>query len=544
MSDEGFDQRMLADTLASTLQLRWLEQEIYEYLPDTGIHDRRSSAWLQAKVLNRLSSDFEGLSVTSALVNNVCSLVKGLSFTSEGIPPPFWISSRTPANVLVLRNGILRLDLGCSGGAWKLDPFDPNLFEVAALPYAYDPKATCPLWIEKLTWTAGGDRGIVEMIRQFTATALIVPRLKLEKFLWLVGGGRNGKSTVFGALRNVLGDKSTSALGLNAFSGAHNFRLAPILHRRANFCADASVDRRADVASLNAFVSGDPIALNRKYREHVVVEPSTVLFFASNADPLVSDPSDAFWRRLLLVRCDQKLRDDEVDPTLIDDLKAEAPGILNWLLEAIPGIIKAKAIDVPEKVRRDVAELKAQVNGFRIFAAEELEAAGPESCVTRDELMAEFEMWATRNHLRKDDLVVVRQEMKRIFGSALHRRRKGDGGKRVPVWSGVRWQIDKPADTDPKDSDVVVSSKRSPGEPPPMTVRRHAAVVRGGYSGVTACHSPAETVSRGAAGSNTGDSSDGDDSTGSDSDSDDITELMRFVDSPEEADTQTTGGGR
>jgi hypothetical protein len=66
MSDEGFDQRMLAETLASTLQLRWLEEELYEYLPDTGIHDRRSSAWLQAKVLNRLSSDFEGLSVTSS----------------------------------------------------------------------------------------------------------------------------------------------------------------------------------------------------------------------------------------------------------------------------------------------------------------------------------------------------------------------------------------------------------------------------------------------------------------------------------------------
>jgi hypothetical protein len=158
--------------------------------------------------------------------------------------------------------------------------------------------------------------------------------------------------------------------------------------------------------------------------------------------------------------------------------------------------------------------------------------------------MAEFEMWAARNHVRMDDLVVVRQEMKRIFGSALHRRRKGDGGKRVPVWSGVRWQPNSPADKDPGDPDVVVSSKRSPVEPPPLTVRRHAAAVRGDYSVTPACHSPAETVSRGPAGPNTGGSSDGDDATDSDSDSDDITELMRFVDSPEEADTQTTGGGR
>jgi hypothetical protein len=85
---------------------------------------------------------------------------------------------------------------------------------------------------------------------------------------------------------------------------------------------------------------------------------------------------------------------------------------------------------------------------------------------------------------------------------------------------------------------------RSPVEPTSSTVQRHAAVVRGGYSGTPARHSPAETGSRGAAGSDTGDSSDGDDSPGSVSDSDDIAELMRYVDSPEEADTQTTGGGR
>lgn len=68
--------------------------------------------------------------------------------------------------------------------------------------------------------------------------------------------------------------------------------------------------------------------------------------------------------------------------------------------------------------------------------------------------------------------------------------------------------------------------------------------MRGGYSGSSARHSPAETVSRGAAVSDTGDSSDGDDSPGPDSDSDDIAELMRYVNSPEEADTQTTEGGR
>lgn len=448
-NDSKPDQCGLAVLLSVMLRLRHFEQELYTYNPDTGAHEKRSSAWLQAAVLETLRRDFSDTRITTPLLNSLCSLVRSLAFTADGLTPPFWIESRQPANVLLMSNGMLRLDHGCRDGHWKLEPFDQNLFDVAANPYRYEPGATCPRWLEFLTWMVGGDRAVVEMIRQFTATAFIVPRLKLERFLWLVGGGRNGKSTAYSVLRYVLGEKATSALGLNAFSGAHNFRLAPILHRRANFCADASVDRRADMAALNAFVSGDPIAVNRKFREHIVIEPTTVLFFASNADPLVADPSDAFWRRLLLVRCEQKLSDNEVDPTLVNDLKAEAPGILNWLLEAIPRLIEAKAIDIPAKVRQDVAELQSQVNGFRIFAAEEIDAGGPECFISREELMQEFERWSNRNHMRRDDVVTVTSEMNRLFGSKLHRRRKGPRGTRVKGFSCVRWRPETTPDGDP-----------------------------------------------------------------------------------------------
>lgn len=551
MSETSHDVCKIAGHLASELNIRWFEQEIYEYMPETGVHERRSLAWLQSRVLGCLIRDYDDLEINNALVNGICALLKGFSFTAEGMTPPFWIDTRTTASVLLLANGILRLDRGCIDGGWTLDRFDRSLFEVATLPYPYAPDATCPRWLDFLNWMVGGDRDIVNMIRQFTATAFITPRLKLERFLWLVGGGRNGKSTAFSVLRHVLGDKATSALGLNAFSGAHNFRLAPILHRRANFCADASIDRRADMASLNAFVSGDPVALNRKYREHVVMEPTTVLFFASNADPLVCDPSDAFWRRLLLVRCDQKLHDHQVDPTLVDDLKAEASGILNWLLAAIPGILDAKAIDVPEKVRRDVAELQAQVNGFRIFAAEELEAAGTEDCVTRDEMMREFESWAVRNHVRKDDLVAVRQEMKRIFGSKLHRRRKGPGGKRVPVWSGVRWQRDALVASEAEDKTFQVHTKRPPVEIESWIVRHNSAPAASANAEVGACHTTTVKAIGGAIGRVASEgmpvpNRQADEGTPSsvylDDEGDDISELIRRVDQEIDAETEAAGG--
>jgi putative DNA primase/helicase len=547
MSESVQDVCAIAGQLASALKIRWFEQEIYEYLPDTGVHERRSLAWLQSKVLGCLIRDYDNLEVTSALVNNVCALLKGLSFTAEGMTPPFWIDSRTPANALLVQNGILRLDRGCPEGAWTLEPFDRTLFEVAALPYPYDPSATCPRWIDFLTWMVGGDRGIVEMIRQFTATAFIVPRLKLERFLWLVGGGRNGKSTAYSVLRYVLGDKATSALGLNAFSGAHNFRLAPILHRRANFCADASIGRRDDMAALNAFVSGDPIAINRKFREHVVIEPTTILFFASNADPLINDPSDAFWRRLLLVRCDQKLDDNEVDPTLVLNLKAEASGILNWLLAAIPEVLQAKAIAIPEKVKRDVADLQAQVNGFRIFAATELEAAESRWCVRADELTAEFNNWARQHNVEVVKGKEIAREMRRMFNSRDTRRRKGEGGKRVLLWRGVRWRTDSSDPADSGDSDLLVSSRHFHVTPSPPWERSDRDAERCAYPFTVGCQSHDERVSSVVVGTGgviaTADEVPDAPSTIVE-DSDDISDLLRGLDEDDVAQVQATGGGR
>ena len=48
------------------------------------------------------------------------------------------------------------------------------------------------------------------------------------------------------------------------------------------------------------------MTVDRKFRDRVTVEPNVACFFASNQPPLFDDASDAWWRRLLLVRCDRR----------------------------------------------------------------------------------------------------------------------------------------------------------------------------------------------------------------------------------------------
>ena len=75
----------------------------------------------------------------------------------------------------------------------------------------------------------------------------------------------------------------------------------------------------------------------------MTVEPTVACFFASNQEPLFDDAADAWWRRLLLVRCDRRPDEAAVNPGLIDELKAEAPGILNWMLAAVPNCCSGSA---------------------------------------------------------------------------------------------------------------------------------------------------------------------------------------------------------
>jgi hypothetical protein len=222
---------------------------------------------------------------------------------------------------------------------------------------------------------------------------------------------------VFRTLRRVIGESVTSAVGLEAFTAGNTFRTWPLLHKVANFASDAVINDRSNFAALNAWVSRDPVTINRKFRESVTVVPKAVLFFASNAEPVANDPSDAFWRRLRLVKCLHQVDEKDVNPRLSEELFEEAPGILNKVLASLPVIERAKAIVMPEAVRQNVFELRTRVGSFREFASEELERGTEKDFVYRDDTISQYRGWALQKNLVVEDLRRIRSEMERLFGS-------------------------------------------------------------------------------------------------------------------------------
>ncbi|MFO0848327.1 MAG: phage/plasmid primase, P4 family [Gemmataceae bacterium] len=437
----------MAEQFLASHRLVTYQDDVYAYNPAAGLYERAERAWLGHVVTQFLAETLGSEAVGSDYVADVARSVRDLAFLPGDRQPPFWLNRSDPADVIVAANGVVDLAPLLSGGEPALRPHTPDLVSVAGVPYAYDPTADCPRWREFLSWMFAGNQGEVELVRQFTGWVFVARRLKLEKALWFCGPGGNGKSTAMRVLRCVIGDAATSAVGLDAFTGG-DFRLWPLMNRLANFACDVDVRRKAGVAGLNSFISGDPFVVNRKFREQLVVEPTTTCFFASNTPPLLSDASDAWWRRLLLIMCDRRPTEAEVDPHLLDRLKSEAPGILNWALTAIPGLLARRRFDIPDSVRTNVAALQNQVSAARMFLAEKVETGNPDhDFIPRDQLMALFEGWCRDNGYREDDLSVVKEEVRRAFGAELTRLRRGGptgrGRERVRGWAGVRWRADE-----------------------------------------------------------------------------------------------------
>jgi putative DNA primase/helicase len=449
----------MAQQLLSRHVLVGYADDLWRYRPETGLHHRLAPSACRALVERELVALLGPQVVGSRYTAEVLESVKNLAHLDDGAThPPFWKDTKASADVLPVRNGLVDFSGLMTGGQIALRPFDPNLFAVAGSPCSFDPTAKCPKWRSFVRWMVRGNEGEARLLAEYFGWTFVshLPGMRYEKLLWLVGPGQNGKSLFFRVLRAVLGPGNCSAVGLDAFSGGEAFRLQPALYKLANFSADAAVRRSASVAMINAFVSGDPFVVNRKFREQLLVEPTTTLYVGSNDPPAFTDSSNAIWRRLLLIRCDRRLTPQQAKPRLFHTLVKERDGILQWGLSALPDLIARGRFQIPESIERNVTALQREANASRQFLGEEVEQSHPEDYLECDVVMAKFGEWCERNGFRVEPVTTMKAEMIRLFGSVQARLRRGNPPRRMRLWPGVRWQSDP--DYNPFEADPTLSS--------------------------------------------------------------------------------------
>lgn len=240
--------------------------------------------------------------------------------------------------VVAFRNGVWDF-----GDIWHpvYHPFSDRMPVVDVLPYDYDPDAVCPLWRSFLSSVLPKQEIVrLQKFLGLGCSGRLGMTHKVERTLWLVGNGANGKSTVFDVVKGVYGADNLSYASLDTLiSGSTEVRarfVGSIVGKVFNYCSEIQSDDIAGHAdTFKSLCSGEPQTVRRLGQNPVTAYDIPFLIFNMNQMPANRGIDKAMLRRLLFVRFRTTVSAEDMDSELSHKLMGELSGIRNWMLEGL-----------------------------------------------------------------------------------------------------------------------------------------------------------------------------------------------------------------
>lgn len=269
---------------------------------------------------------------------------------------------------IAFQNGHLALS-DIEAGHLELKKPDPSILGFTALPYEYDPNASCPSWTKFIAETLP-DLDSQQFIQEWFGYNIMPAWTANNKSLLMEGKGANGKSVVCTVLRQLLGPENVSHVNLEAFTAERTFPLAVMFGKLANIVEDMNEIQKVNEGILKQLTGGNPITVEQKNKDPFTLIPTAKLTFATNVMPRFTDRTDAIWRRLIILPFTKQILDEsKQDKRLVTTRywKKELPGICNWALEGLLRLIKRGHFIEPKVAQIAKAKYKLDMNPARQF---------------------------------------------------------------------------------------------------------------------------------------------------------------------------------
>lgn len=263
----------------------------------------------------------------------------------------------------------------------------------------FDPEAEAPEWL-RLVRLAQPDDAERRYLQR--CCGMLLGGRAGEIFLFLLGPGGNGKSTVIKAIEAVLGDYCQPCRvemfleHRNAGGTGPTPEEAVLPGARAYTAQEPRPGSTLDAGKIKGLTGGDRRQANPKNKDLFNYVPVGVPVLQANKMPVVNDPSEGFWRRCYPVQFKVNLgelamAERRTDSEMQAAIERERAGILNWLLE---GYAEFRAVGLmpPPGVTRLKKSLRALADPVGQFLLEKTARADGARTKTSD-LHKAFAAW-------------------------------------------------------------------------------------------------------------------------------------------------------
>jgi putative DNA primase/helicase len=282
----------------------------------------------------------------------------------------------TPGGTVDLRTGALR-------------PATPE--DYVSMTTAAAPAGDCPLFKTTIKEICGGDDGLVDFLQRFFGYCL-TGLTREEKLLFFLGDGGNGKGTVIETVAHVLGDYAVVVAMTTLIQTRHQehpTEIAKLFKARLAVASETSDGGRINAARVKLLTGSDELTGRYMRADFFDFAPTHKLVISGNRPLIVGRSDQAIKRRWNTVRFKVIFKEDT---TLKERLRAEAGGILAWLIEGCLAW-QRDGLKVPKVVTDDTAEYLAAQDDLGLFIAERCETDDPNAKTLASDLYWDWRQW-------------------------------------------------------------------------------------------------------------------------------------------------------
>ncbi len=295
-------------------------------------------------------------------------------------------------NLMNLSNGMLDLN------SFELLEHDEKYYSSIRIDIKYDPIAMCErfrLYMKQITCN---DEKL-EMVLQEILGYLLTIETRAEKAFIFYGAGSNGKSVFAKVITMICGRVNVSNIPLREF--ASRFGTETIVDKTVNIATETEIDDiKLNTENIKSIASGDPMHIQRKYKQGIDIEPLVKLVFLTNNLPRVNDTTKGFLRKIMIIpfnaefNSNSKNPENRTDNKLIETLEAEKEGILMYALEGLKRLKENKfRFTECDAINEALCSYEKEINPTIEFFEDNLEISQGDY-THRPDILNKFKAWA------------------------------------------------------------------------------------------------------------------------------------------------------